>query len=62
MISCTEKKALVLIQQMYFDTCDLIYGNSYKDIGYDNRKDFLLVMRDKLAEVEDRLFKGVELE
>jgi hypothetical protein len=49
-----------LIQQMYFDVCDLIYWNSYQDIGYDNRKDFLLVMRDRLAELETQLFPEVE--
>lgn len=49
-----------LIQEMYFDVCDLTYGNSYTDIGYDNRKDFLLVLRDKLAELENQLFPEVQ--
>lgn len=50
-----NQKALELIQEVYFDLCDIIEGNTYKSIGYDNRLDFLLVQRDKLAELENRL-------
>ena len=48
-------KEIALTQEIYFDVCDLIYGQSYKSIGYDNREDFLLCVRDKLAELETRL-------
>lgn len=50
-----KQKALELVQEVYFDLCDIIEGNTYKSIGYDNRLDFLLVQRDKLAELENRL-------
>jgi len=55
-----EQKALEAIQMVYFDICDLLYGNTYKDLGYDNKKDFLETARDKLAEAEDRLFPVTE--
>jgi hypothetical protein len=43
---------LTLVQEVYFDICDLLDGNSYKSIGYENRKDFLLCQREKLLRVE----------
>ena len=55
-----EAKALEAIQLSYFDICDLLNGNSYTELGYDNRQDFLLIMRDRLAEVENRLFPMTE--
>lgn len=51
-----DQKVLELIQEVYFDLCDAIEGNSYKTIGYDSKLDFLLAQRDKLAELENRLF------
>ena len=51
-----EQKSLELIQQVYFDLCDVINGNTYKSLGYDNKIDFLLAQRDKMAEIEGRLF------
>jgi hypothetical protein len=51
-----ERKALEAIQLSYFDICDLLNGNTYTELGYDNRKDFLLILRDRMAEVEHRLF------
>lgn len=50
-----NQKVLELIQEVYFDLCDAIEGNSYKTIGYDSKLDFLLAQRDKLAELEYRL-------
>lgn len=50
-----DQKVLELIQEVYFDLCDAIEGNSYKTIGYDSKLDFLLAQRDKLAELEYRL-------
>jgi hypothetical protein len=49
-----------LIQEVYFDICDIIDGNTYKNIGYEDRLDFLLVQRDKLAQIENNLFPEVE--
>jgi len=46
-----------LIQEVYFDLCDVIAGNSYSDLGYENRIDFLLAQRDKLAAIENSLFQ-----
>lgn len=45
-----------LIQEVYFDLCDVIDGNSYKSLGYDDKKDFLLAQRDKLAQIENSLY------
>lgn len=52
--------ARTLIQEVYFDICDVIYGNTYKELGYDNREDFLLSQRDKLAQLENILFPVLE--
>jgi hypothetical protein len=41
-----------LVQEVYFDLCDVIAGNSYKSLSYDNRIDFMLVQRDKLFRIE----------
>jgi hypothetical protein len=49
-----------LIQEVYFDLCDVIGGNSYKELGYENKLDFLLVQRDKLAQIENNLFPEVQ--
>jgi hypothetical protein len=43
---------LTLVQEVYFDLCDLMNGNSYTELGYDNRKDFLLAQIDKLQAIE----------
>lgn len=41
-----------LVQEVYFDLCDAINGNSYTDLGYDNKIDFLLAQRDKMSVIE----------
>jgi hypothetical protein len=46
-----------LIQEVYFDLCDVINGNSYTSLGYDNKIDFLLAQRDKLSAIENNLFE-----
>lgn len=51
-----EQKALVLIQQSYFDVCDVLSGSSFKELGYDNKQEFLEELKARLAEVEERLF------
>jgi hypothetical protein len=45
-----------LIQEIYFDLCDAIGGNSFKELGYDNKLDFLMVQRDKILAIENALF------
>ena len=51
------ERAIEKIQQVYFDVCDLLGGSTYKQIGYDNQKDFLLVIRDHLLQAELYLTK-----
>lgn len=51
---------LTLTQEVYFDLCDILEGQSYQSIGYENRKDFLLVQRDKLLRIELALNKQLE--
>jgi len=55
-----EQMALEALQMAYFDICDILNGNSYTELGYDNKKDCLETIRDKLAEVENRLFPITE--
>lgn len=45
-------KLLTLVQEVYFDLCDIIEGQSYKDIGFDDEREFLLVQKDKMARIE----------
>jgi hypothetical protein len=54
------ERAVEKVQQVYFDVCDLLNGNSYKQIGYDNQQDFLLVVRDHLMQAEIYLTKENE--
>lgn len=44
---------LSYIQQLYFDVCDLLNGQSYKDIGYDNRTEMLEEFKLRLGQIED---------
>ena len=46
---------LTLLQEVYFDICDRLYGNSYKDLSYNNEKEFLQVQKDKLEAIERAL-------
>lgn len=55
-----EQMALEALQMAYFDICDLLYGSTYQDLGYKNKKEFLTTIRDRLAETEDRLFPITE--
>ena len=57
-----EQMALEALQMAYFDICDLSYGITYRELGYDNKKECLETIRDKLAEVEDRLFPMNEVQ
>ena len=46
-----------LITEMYFDICDISYGSSYTDVGYDNKKAFFLMLKEKMEELQSRLEK-----
>jgi hypothetical protein len=48
------------MQEVYFDICDLLAGNTYQELGYDDKKDFLLAQRDKLVQLENQLFSEIE--
>ena len=48
----SDNQALTSVQEMYFDICDLLNGNVYTSLGYDNRTDCFTSMRDKLILVE----------
>ena len=50
-----SRNTLTLVQEVYFDLCDRLYGNSYKDLSYDNEKEFLQVQKDKLEAIERAL-------
>jgi hypothetical protein len=45
-------KTLTLIQELYFDICDLSYGYSYQAIGYASKKEFYEECKRKLNEIE----------
>ena len=46
-----------VITEMIFDFTDLALGHSYKDIGYDNKKEFFDEMAIKANELYSRLEK-----
>jgi|APCry1669189034_1035192.scaffolds.fasta_scaffold53232_2 hypothetical protein len=43
---------LTLVQEVYFDLCDVLNGNSYTELGYENRKHFLMEQINKLEAIE----------
>jgi hypothetical protein len=47
-----------LVTEMLFDFNDLALGNSFKDIGYDTKKEFFKEMSEKMNELYTRLSKG----
>ena len=48
-------KEKTLLQEVYFDICDLLEGYSYKSIGYDSKNDFLNECKLKLELIEEVL-------
>jgi len=48
-----------LVTEMLFDFNDLALGNSYKEIGYDSKKEFFDEMSKKANELYTRLSKEV---
>ena len=47
-----------LVTEMLFDFNDLAIGSSFKDIGYDTKKEFFEEMSAKMNELYSRLLKG----
>jgi len=54
------KQALENTQTLFFDICDLLAGNTYQSLGYDDRKEFLNIAREKLSEIERFIDQGVK--
>jgi hypothetical protein len=48
-----------LLTEMIFDCNDLAIGNTFKDIGYDIKKEFFEEMSNKANELYSRLSKEV---
>ena len=44
-----------ILTEMIFDFNDLAFGSTYKDVGYDTKKEFFEEMRKKANELYDRL-------
>ena len=44
-----------LLTEMQFDCNDLAIGNTYKDVGYDSKKEFFEEMSNKISELYFRL-------
>jgi hypothetical protein len=47
-----------LVTEMLFDFNDLALGHTYKDVGYDTKKEFYQEMSSKVNELYSRLNKG----
>jgi hypothetical protein len=50
-----------LLTEMIFDFNDLALGNTYKDVGYDTKKEFFEEMSRKTNELYSRLSKTEEV-
>lgn len=48
---------LTHIQEIYFDVCDMLNGESYQSIGYDNRREMLQEFQMKLERIESEFKK-----
>jgi hypothetical protein len=46
-----------LVTEMQFEFHDLAFGLTYKDIGYDSKKEFYQEMKSKIDELAFRLVK-----
>jgi hypothetical protein len=45
-------KTLTLIQELFFDMSDLANGETYKSLGYENKKEFYSECKSKLERIE----------
>ena len=50
-----------LLTEMLFDFNDLAIGNTYKEIGYDSKKEFFAEMASKVNELYSRISKIEEV-
>jgi hypothetical protein len=50
-----------LVTEMQFDFHDLAFGLTYKEIGYDTRKEFFEEMKRKIDELASRLSVNEEI-
>jgi hypothetical protein len=48
----TEQNTLTHIQEIYFDVCDQLKGESYADMGYENKREMLKEFKWKLERIE----------
>jgi hypothetical protein len=53
-----QLNTLTNIQEMYFDVCDLLAGESYQSVGYASRNEMLKDFKVKLERVESE-FKAL---
>ena len=47
-----ESNTLTHIQEIYFDVCDQLNGESYKEMGYENKREMLEEFKWKLERIE----------
>lgn len=50
-----QANTLTHLQEIYFDVCDLLNGESVKDIGYDTQREMLGEFKWKLERIEEEL-------
>lgn len=50
-----QANTLTHLQEIYFDVCDLLNGESAKDIGYDTQREMLGEFKWKLERIEEEL-------
>jgi hypothetical protein len=48
----TESNTLTHIQEIYFNVCDQLNGESYKDMGYENKREMFDEFKWKLERIE----------
>jgi hypothetical protein len=53
---------LTNIQEMYFDVCDLLAGESYQSMGYASRREMLEEFKSKLERIESEFTAITNLE
>ena len=47
-----ESNTLTHIQELYFDVCDQLKGESYKAMGYENKREMFEEFKWKLERIE----------
>ena len=49
-----------LVSEIQFEFHDLAFGLTYKDLGYDSKKEFYQEMKSKIDELASRLIKDTQ--